>query len=150
MRTRQPLSYASVWRSFLRRGVSHGSLVGMKYKLEECVDARNAAVPGILQVLECEAAVLRIGLLALERILSPHALRVDELGLPWYDVAVEVGNKLVLLVRHARAEVRDADVCLLAPAQVGLRDEHVAHGQHAKAAELFGAVEHDGREAARW
>ena len=44
-------------------------------------------------------------------------------------------------------EVRDAQVGLLAVAQVGLRDQDVAHGQHAQAADLLGRVEDDGREA---
>ena len=35
------------------------------------------------------------------------------------------------------------------PPEVGLRDEHVAHGQHAQAAQLLGRVEHNGREPAR-
>ena len=35
-------------------------------------------------------------------------------------------------MRHARAEVSDADIRLLGPAQVGLGDEHVTHWQHAQ------------------
>ena len=54
--------------------------------LEERVDAGDAAVPRVLQVLQCEAAVLRHGLLPLEGVLRPHALRVDELRLPRHDV----------------------------------------------------------------
>ena len=117
--------------------------------LEERVDARDAAVPRVLEVLERQAPVLRVGLLPLERVLGPDALRVDELALPRLDVPVEVGDELVLLVAHARAEVGDAAVRLLGEAQVRLRDEHVAHREHAEAAELLGRVEHDGREAAR-
>lgn len=62
---------------------------------------------------------------------------------------IEIRDELVVLVRHARAEVRDADVGLLAPAEVALRDEHVAHAEHAEAAELLGSVEHGRREARR-
>lgn len=54
---------------------------------------------------------------------SPHALAVHELRLPGLDVAVEVGDELVLLVTHAGAEVRHAQVRLLAVAQVGLGEE---------------------------
>ena len=42
--------------------------------------------------LEREAPVLGLRLLALERILGPHALAVQELGLPGLDVAVQVGD----------------------------------------------------------
>ena len=73
--------------------------------------------------LQGEAPVLRLRLLALERVLGPHALAVQELGLPGLDVAVQVGDQLVLLVAHARAEVRDAQVRLLAVPQVRLRAE---------------------------
>ena len=81
--------------------------------------------------------VLRVGLLAFEGVLSPHSLRVDELALPGQDVAVQVGDQLVLVVTHAWAEVSDAHVRLLGPAQVWLRDQHVTHGQHAQAAQLL-------------
>ena len=40
----------------------------------------------------------------------------------------------------------DAQVRLLAVPQVGLRDQDVAHGQHAQAADLLGRVEDDRRE----
>mmetsp|Transcript_3442 Transcript_3442/g.12110 ORF Transcript_3442/g.12110 Transcript_3442/m.12110 type:complete len:287 (+) Transcript_3442:2278-3138(+) len=100
---------------------------GVAVLAEERVDARNAAVPRVLQVLQREPAVLLVRLLPLEHVLGPHALGVDELLLPGEDVAVEVGDQLVLVVAHARAEVRDAEVRLLRVAQVGLRDQHVAH-----------------------
>eukprot|EP00964_Phaeocystis_antarctica_P078146 scaffold48598_cov65-Phaeocystis_antarctica.AAC.1 len=115
--------------------------------LEEGVDARDAAVPAVLEVLERQPPVLRVGLLPLERVLGPDALRVDELALPRLDVPEEVGDHLVLLVAHAAAEVRDARVGLLGEAQVGLRDENVAHREHAEAADLLGRVEDHGREA---
>mmetsp|Transcript_35305 Transcript_35305/g.88749 ORF Transcript_35305/g.88749 Transcript_35305/m.88749 type:complete len:781 (-) Transcript_35305:276-2618(-) len=116
--------------------------------LEQRVDARDAAVPRVLQILQRETAVLRVGLLALQRVLLPHALRVNELHLPRQDVAIEVGDQLVFLVAQARPEVGHAQVGLLGVAQVGLRDEHVPHGQHAQSAQLLGRVEHHGREAA--
>jgi len=43
-------------------------------------------------------------------------------------------------------EVGDAQVSLLAVAQVRLGDEDVPHGQHAQPANLFGRVENDRRE----
>jgi len=70
--------------------------------LEEGVDARYAAVPRVLQILQGEPAVLGGGLLAFERVLRPHALRVDELRLPGLHVPVQVGDQLVLLVAHTR------------------------------------------------
>ena len=48
---------------------------------------------------------------------------------------------------QAAPEVGDAQVRLLAVAQVGLRDEDVPHGQHAQATDLLGRVEDDRREA---
>lgn len=50
--------------------------------LEQRVDARDAAIPTVLEVLERQPPVLRVRLLPLERVLGPHALRVDELALP--------------------------------------------------------------------
>mmetsp|Transcript_17531 Transcript_17531/g.36309 ORF Transcript_17531/g.36309 Transcript_17531/m.36309 type:complete len:330 (+) Transcript_17531:2994-3983(+) len=44
------------------------------------------------------------------------------------------------------AEVGDSGVRLLAVTQITLRNEHVAHGEHAEASELLGAVEDDRRE----
>mmetsp|Transcript_19227 Transcript_19227/g.59289 ORF Transcript_19227/g.59289 Transcript_19227/m.59289 type:complete len:634 (-) Transcript_19227:308-2209(-) len=115
--------------------------------LEECRYPRQSAVPGVLEVLEREAAVLGGGLLALEGVLGPDALGVDELGLPGLDVAEEVGDDLVFLVRHARPEVRHALVRLLGVPEVRLRNQHVAHRQHPEAAEFLGRVEQNRREA---
>lgn len=117
--------------------------------MEESVYSRNATVPAVLEVLESESLVLGVGLLSLERVLGPDALRVDELALPRHNVSIQVGYELILAVRHARAEVRDGRLGLLGPAQVRLRYEHVTHGQHAEAAELLGRVEDDRREATR-
>ena len=61
---------------------------------------------------------------------------------------IQVGDQLVLVVAHSGAEVGNAHVRLLGPAEVGLGDEHVPHGEHAQAAQLLGSVEHHGREAA--
>ena len=122
---------------------------GVPVLLEEGVDARDAAVPRVLEVLQGEAAVLGLRLLTLEGILSPDALRVDKLALPGLDVAVEVGDELVLLVAHAGAEVRDAEVGLLAVTQVGLRDQDVAHGKHTEAPDLLGGVEDHRGETGR-
>ena len=46
--------------------------------LEERVDARDAAIPRVLKVLQGEPAILRVGLLALQSVLGPNSLRVDE------------------------------------------------------------------------
>eukprot|EP01137_Pigoraptor_chileana_P034037 Opistho-2@25960 len=81
--------------------------------LEKRVDAGNAAVPRVLQVLERQAAVLCHRLLSLECVLCPHALGIDKLRLPRRNVAVKIGNELVLLVRHARPKVGHAGVGLL-------------------------------------
>lgn len=59
--------------------------------------------------------VLSDGLLPLEGILSPNSLRVNELTLPWLDVAVQVRNQLVFFVTHSRSEVGDTHICLLGP-----------------------------------
>ncbi len=64
--------------------------------LKQGVDARDAAVPRVFKVLERETPVLRVGLLAFERILGPDALRVEELALPGLDVAVEVRDHLAV------------------------------------------------------
>ncbi len=58
----------------------------MAVLLEQSVDARDAAVPGVLQVLQRQPAVLGIGLLPLQTVLRPHTLAVNELTFPWLDV----------------------------------------------------------------
>ena len=56
---------------------------------------------------------------------------------------VEIRDELILLVAHARSEVRDADIGLFRPPEVGLRNQHVAHRQHSETSELLRRVEHD-------
>ena len=85
----------------------------MSVLLEQRVDTRNTTIPAVLEILERQAPVLRVRLLALHRVLRPDTSGVEELGLPWLQVAVQVGDQLVLLVRHTSAEVRDSDVSLL-------------------------------------
>ena len=58
--------------------------------LEERVDARNASVPTVLQILERQTSILRESLLPLERVLGPHSQRVDELALPRHDVPATI------------------------------------------------------------
>lgn len=99
--------------------------------------------------LEGEAPVLGLSLLTLEGILSPHTLRVHKLRLPGLDVAVQVGNELVLLMAHAGSEVGHAKVGLLGVSQIGLGDQDVPHGQHAQPPNLLGRVEDDRREPGR-
>ena len=50
---------------------------------------------------------------------------------------------------HSRPEVSDAHIRLFGPPQVGLGDEHVAHGEHAQSAQLLRRVEDDRRETRR-
>ena len=68
---------------------------------------------------------------------------------PRLNVSVQVGNQLIFLVAHSRPEVSDAHIRLFGPPQVGLRDEHVAHGEHAQAAQLLWRVEDNGRKSRR-
>ena len=58
--------------------------------------------------LQRETAILRLRLLPLEGVLSPHTLAVHKLGLPGLDVAVQIGDELVLIMAHPRTEVGDA------------------------------------------
>ena len=57
---------------------------------EERVDSWHAPIPQVLQILQCELLVLRVGLLLLERVLGPDPLRVDKLTLPGLQVTEEV------------------------------------------------------------
>mmetsp|Transcript_13991 Transcript_13991/g.37789 ORF Transcript_13991/g.37789 Transcript_13991/m.37789 type:complete len:271 (+) Transcript_13991:2902-3714(+) len=113
---------------------------GVSVLLEESVDAWDAAVPGVIQIIQRQPPVLCCGLRLFQRILTPHALAVDELALPRLDVAVQIGNELLLLMAHTRAEVGDPQVSLLAVAQIRLGDEDVSHGEHAQATDLLGGV----------
>mmetsp|Transcript_13659 Transcript_13659/g.18093 ORF Transcript_13659/g.18093 Transcript_13659/m.18093 type:complete len:330 (-) Transcript_13659:4853-5842(-) len=117
--------------------------------LEQRVDPRNTPVPRVLEILEGEPPVLRVRLLPLERVFGPDSLGVDELAFPRLDVAEEVGNDLVLLVAHAAPEVGHTALGLLGVSQVRLGDEHVAHTQHAEAAELLRGVKDDRRKPGR-
>merc|ERR1719238_1888942 len=81
---------------------------GVAILLEERVDTRDPAVPTVLEILEREPPVLRVRFLPLQCVLGPHALGVDELALPSLDVAVQVRDELVRLVRHPGTEVCDA------------------------------------------
>lgn len=60
--------------------------------LEQGVDARDAPVPAVLQVLQRQPPVLRLGLLPLQVVLAPHALAVRKLALPGLDVPVGGGR----------------------------------------------------------
>mmetsp|Transcript_67280 Transcript_67280/g.140139 ORF Transcript_67280/g.140139 Transcript_67280/m.140139 type:complete len:747 (+) Transcript_67280:1153-3393(+) len=91
---------------------------GVPILLEQRVDPWNPTIPRILQILERQPSVLRVCLLPLQRILRPHTLRVEKLALPRLDVAVEVGNHLVLVMAQPTAEVSNTSVGLLAEAEV--------------------------------
>lgn len=66
-------------------------------------------------ICEIIVPVLGNGFLSLKSIFSPDSLRINELTLPWLDVAIQIGNQLILLVTHARTEMSDAYVCLFGP-----------------------------------
>ena len=117
--------------------------------LEQRVDARDAPVPGVLQVLQRQPAVLRLRLLPLQRVLGPDPLRVGELRLPGLDVAEQVGDELVGVAGHAAAEVRHTRIRLHAVLQVALGNQDVAHGEHAEPTNFLRRVKHDGREPRR-
>ena len=146
----------------------------MPILLEQGVDPRNSSIPRVLEVFQRQSPILSVGLLALQRVLRPHPLTIDELALPGLHVPKKVRDDLIFFVRHAAPKMRDALVRLLRVAEVlrvmrlscghvddiftssssfmtltqhRLRNQHVAHGQHAQAAQLFWGVEHDGREA---
>ena len=96
----------------------------MSIFLEQRVDAGDAPVPGVLEVLQRQAAVLGVGLLALQRVLGPHSLGIDELALPGLHVAEQVRNNLIFFMRHAAPEVRHALVRLFGIAQVLRVERH--------------------------
>mmetsp|Transcript_6268 Transcript_6268/g.11473 ORF Transcript_6268/g.11473 Transcript_6268/m.11473 type:complete len:253 (+) Transcript_6268:2354-3112(+) len=100
---------------------------GVPVLLEERIDTRDTTIPSILQVLQGEASVLRRGLLPLQGVLGPDALRVNELSLPCLHIPVKVRDQLVLLVAQSTAVVGDACLGLFGVSQVRLRDEDVSH-----------------------
>ena len=51
---------------------------GVSILLEQGVDPRDTSVPRIFEVFEGQATILCRGFLTFERVLGPHALRVDE------------------------------------------------------------------------
>lgn len=99
----------------------------MPILLEERIDTWNASVPTVLQILQCESSVLRIGFLSFQSILSPHTLRIYELWLPRLDVSVQVGNQLIFVMTHARTEVGDSNISLFRPPQIRLKKQKITH-----------------------
>jgi len=81
--------------------------------LEQGVDARYTTIPRVFQVVQRQSTVLGRCFFSLKGIFGPNALGVNEFTFPRLDVAVQVGDELVLLVRHACSEVRNTRVCLL-------------------------------------
>jgi hypothetical protein len=59
----------------------------MTILLEEGIDAGNATILTNIQIFRCQATILSIRLLALHRVLQPNTRRVEELSLPWLQVA---------------------------------------------------------------
>ena len=78
--------------------------------LEECVYPWHASIPGVLQIIQCQAAILRLSFFPLESVLSPHSLGVDVLALPGLDVPVQVRNHLIVFVFHPSPEVGRASI----------------------------------------
>ncbi len=101
---------------------------GMSVLLEERIDTGYTSVPTALQVLKGESPIARRCLFSLQGVLRPHSSRVEELCLPWLQVSVEVGNKLVLLMCHTGSEVGNAAaIGLLRPPKIRLRNKDEAH-----------------------
>lgn len=84
-------------------------------------------VPTILQIVKSESPILSLRFSSLQCVLSPHSLGVLELALPRMDVAVQVGNQLVLLMTHTSSVMRYTRVGLLTEPQITLRDQDVPH-----------------------
>lgn len=55
--------------------------------LEQCIYTRNTTIPRVLQILKRQSSVLGCSLLPLQPILCPHSLAVNELTLPWLNIA---------------------------------------------------------------
>eukprot|EP00983_Pelagomonas_calceolata_P121584 1160813-Pelagomonas_calceolata.AAC.1 len=76
--------------TFWKRVLTYGSIGA--HLLEESVDAWDAAVPGVIQIIQRQPPVLCCGLRLFQRILTPHALAVDELALPRLQAGGETKN----------------------------------------------------------
>ncbi len=64
-------------------------------------------IPIVFQIFEGKATTLSVCFFPLLRMLRPDTGRVRELSFPWLQVAIEIGDELVLFVRHASAEIGD-------------------------------------------
>mmetsp|Transcript_39127 Transcript_39127/g.70495 ORF Transcript_39127/g.70495 Transcript_39127/m.70495 type:complete len:457 (+) Transcript_39127:2263-3633(+) len=122
---------------------------GVPVLAEEGIDTRNTTIPRILQILERQSSILRIGLLALQCILCPHTLRVHKLTLPGLQITEKVGNQLIGIVTETRTEMRHTRICLLAVTKITLGNQHMTHRKHSKATQLLGAIENNGWETTR-
>jgi hypothetical protein len=81
--------------------------------LEQCVYARDATVPAIFKIIQCETTILSKSFLSLEGILGPNSLGVDKLRLPTLNVSVKVWYELILFMCHTSSEVTNAGIGLL-------------------------------------
>jgi hypothetical protein len=90
--------------------------------LEESVDTRQTTVPAVLEVLQSQAAVLLLSFLTFLGVFNPNTLGVTELRLPRDDVAEDVGDEGLLVVRHTSAVMCDTGVGLFRPSLVAGRD----------------------------
>ena len=62
----------------------------MTILLQKGFDAGNATIPTILQIFQRQATILSIRLLALHKVLQTNMRRIEELGLPRPQVAIQL------------------------------------------------------------
>ena len=98
--------------------------------LEESVDSGDAVVPGLFQIIKGQSSILSLGLLSLQRVLSPNSLTVYKFTLPCLYISEQVRNQLVLLMTHPRTIVTYPQVRLFTIFQITLRNQNMSHGQH--------------------
>jgi hypothetical protein len=114
---------------------------------EKSIDARDTSVPRIFKIFQCQAAILSIGLLSLERILSPNTLGVNKLALPWLKIPEEIWDQLVGVVAKTGAEMSHSHFRLLAVPEIALWDKHMSHRQHTKPSKFLWTIENYWRES---
>ena len=121
------------------RGLCHVYILEFLPGKAANIDKNNSIHEGkCLAYLKSESPVLCLGFSALQGILSPYPVAVHKLSLPWLDVAVQIGDQLVLIVRHARPATRHS---LLN--QPGTRITLTESSDSLMLALLHGAAQHD-------
>src|SRR4051812_20331528 len=105
---------------------------------EECIDTRQTTIPCILQILQCQSSILCIRFLSLQCIFSPHTLGISELTLPWLNVTKQIGDEgILVLSRHTSTKVCNTCFSLCRPTTIGLRNQHMTHGNHPETTQLL-------------